>query len=164
MSGLVQHLMLARHERFAQHYLRTMDAVASYHAAGYKGNTETSHSNAYKLLKTRRIQALVKAAKEAAARKLAITAETVLRDLETLKLAAATNKRYAAAVRCCELQAKYLNLFPNQDRAPIDDLPANAETVEPVELQVRKLLFAVQVAIRGKANGHAQPAPPATKH
>lgn len=153
-----------RWQAFATAWLSNdFNATAAYVAAGYKNRNPDVHGP--RLLAHPEVQKLISATMRASARKLNLTADKLLNDLEVLKVGAAKAGQFSAAIKATELQARFINAFPNQYRSSfLDDVPppdpdANSAEATPIEDVARGLAFLLARAVRAKG---AKP-PEATK-
>lgn len=112
---------------FIEHYLKTGNATESYLAAGFNGSS--APTNALKMLKKKGIQDFLKAVKEKAvskvAKRLEITVDKVLDDLEsarTIALQSLPTPQCAAAIKASELQGKHIGMF-RDDYADREQMP-----------------------------------------
>ena len=95
--------------------------------AGYKGNDAALARIAYE---NRRKPKVIDRLEELEAKALSgadVTIEKVLKDLEIQRAQALEGGQYAAAVRCSELQGKYLKMFTERIE--------HVQTIEDVETQ-----------------------------
>ena len=109
---------------FIDDYLKHGDATHAYHEAGFNGNNPGP--NGYKMLHKGAIQRFLKAAEHKAitkvARKLEITREKVLDDIEEARQGAITFKQFAAAIKASELHGRDIGMF-NDDRRREEESP-----------------------------------------
>ena len=127
-KGQKRHREMTETDRiFVREYLKHGNATAAYHAAGFNGNNPAA--NASKMLHKRAIQRVLKAGEQKAvtvvARKLEITVDKVLQDLEEARLTALgsmPSPQCAAAIKASELQGKHIGMF-RDDFADRDQMP-----------------------------------------
>jgi len=112
------------------------NATESARRAQYKGSDTTLTSVGAENLRKPYIRKEIDKLEAEALRNADVTIEKVLKDLETQRLEALASKQYAAAVRCSELQGKYLKMFT--DRVEHVQTIEDVETVELVRL-LRKI-------------------------
>ena len=113
--------------KFIAAYLETGSAEKAYHAAGFNGSS--APTNALKMLKKANIQEFLGAVKDRAitkvAKKLEITVDKVIEDLETARitaLGAMPAPQCAAAIKASELQGKHIGMF-RDDYADREQMP-----------------------------------------
>lgn len=87
------------------------NGTESARRAGYKGNDVTLAQVAAENLKKPHIAAEIAKLQKEALKAADITIEKVLTDLENSRKLSLTEGQYASAVRCSELQGKYLKMF-----------------------------------------------------
>ena len=101
--------LTAKQERFVQEYLIDQNATAAAIRAGYA--EKSAKYSGYELLKNAKVKAAVRAGQARLAKKLDLTAEKVLADIERIANKAERAKRYGDAIRGKELLGKHLKLF-----------------------------------------------------
>lgn len=113
--------------KFIETYLKTGNATEAYYSAGFNGRN--AGPNAYKMLNKANIQAFLAEAKKRAvkkvAKKLEITVDKVLEDLEEARITALNSHpspQCAAAIKASELQGKHIGMF-RDDFAERDQMP-----------------------------------------
>lgn len=102
-----------------------MNGTEAARRAGYKGNDGTLANTAAENLRKPYIRQEIDIRLDAALSGANITVEKVLRDLEITYVKALTDGHYTAAVRCLELQGKYLKMFTDKIEhveQPIDEM------------------------------------------
>ena len=82
--------------------------------AGYAGSSNTLAAVARENLRKPHIRKEVDTRISAATAGAELTIEKVLRDLESTYVRASRDGKYSAAIRCLELQGKYLGMFSRQ--------------------------------------------------
>lgn len=109
---------------FVDVYLRTGNATMAYRAAGYNGNNPGP--NGHKMLKKKAIakfladtnmKAVAKVAK-----KMEITVDKVLEDLEVARVGALGALQYAPAIKASELHGRHIGMF-REDYADREQAP-----------------------------------------
>ena len=92
--------------------------------AGYNGSDATLAVVAAENIRKPRIRAEIDRRMDLALSAAGITIEKVLGDLEVIRVSAMAARKYSAAVRCCELQGKYLRMWNGKKELDhsIDDL------------------------------------------
>ena len=101
--------LTAKQERFIAEYLIDQNATAAAIRAGYaEKNAKHTGSD---LLKHPKVRAGIRAGQVRLAKKLELTAEKVLADIERIANKAERAKRYGDAIRGKELLGKHLKLF-----------------------------------------------------
>ena len=98
-----------KQERFCQEYVIDLNGAAAAIRAGYSENT--ARSIASELLTKPNIKRRVAELKTELAKRLDMTADTVIFDLEILSEQAAEAGQYGPAIRAKELQGKHINMF-----------------------------------------------------
>ena len=101
--------LTAKEERFIAEYLSDANAARSALAAGYSPKTATrigSH-----LLARPRVKAAIKALQTKLLKKLDLTAEKVLADIERIANKAERSRQFNAAIRGKQLLGQHLKLF-----------------------------------------------------
>ena len=91
-----------------------MNGTEAARRAGYKGSNGTLRAVAHENLTKPHIRNEIDARTNAALSSTNITVEKVLRDLELTYIEASAGGHYGAAVRCLELQGKYLKMFSDK--------------------------------------------------
>jgi len=97
-----------KQERFVAEYLIDLNATAAYQRAGYAGRGHSAEVCAHLLLKKPHVQAAVAEANAKRLKRVALTADDVLKRLEDLADGA---ERDADKLRALELIGKHLKLF-----------------------------------------------------
>lgn len=146
-----------RHERFVAEYLVDLSVTQAYVRAGYKA--KNADVTAYRLFARPEIQAAIRAALGKVLAEVQITPGKILRDLEETRMRALGDGSYSAAVRASELQARYVNAFPDDYGVPLAP-DAGTETTTPASLAdlARGLAFVLSAARREQSKP-AQPVP-----
>ncbi len=109
-----------------------MNGTEAARRAGYKGKNGTLRTVASENLTKPNIRKEITKQIDAALSRADVTVEKILQDLELLMAKAMADGRYAAAVRCVELQGKYLGMFT--DRVKHDQTLDEVSTGELVQL------------------------------
>jgi len=91
-----------------------MNGTEAARRAGYKGTDNTLASVAVENLRKPAIREKVDATIAEAAEGASITVEKVLKNLEITRAKAFECGKYSVAVRCLELQGKYLKMFTDR--------------------------------------------------
>lgn len=101
------------------------NGTESARKAGYKGNDATLAQVAAENLRKPQIVEEIERLEKQALKGSEITVEKVLRDLEDQRREALSAGQYAPAVRCSELQGKYLKMFTERIEhvQTIEDVP-----------------------------------------
>lgn len=87
------------------------NATEAARRAGYRGNDVTLTRVGSENIRKPLIAAEIAKLEKQALKNADVTIEKVLRDLEDQRTKALDDKQYAPAVRCSELQGKYLKMF-----------------------------------------------------
>lgn len=159
---------LLRWQAFATAWIKDgrFNATQAYLEAGYKSGNPDAHGP--RLLAHPEVQKLIRGAMQQSARKLNLTADKLLQDLEVLKVGAAKADQFSAAIKACELQARYLNIFPQQygslETDPLPGADPDANSADPTSIQdvARGLAFVLAQALRAP-KAEPKPAAPAAK-
>ena len=106
-----------RQERFCREFLVDMNGTKASVRAGY--SEKTAYSQASRLLKNAKVAARIAELQAETAKRLDVTVDSVMADLEGLCASAVAAKQFGPAVRAKELQGKQLGLF--RDRLSVDD-------------------------------------------
>ena len=101
--------MTDKQAAFVREYLIDSNGTQAAIRAGYKENS--ANEQAARLLTKDSIRQAVEAGLKKKTKKCELTAEKVLKDLESLKKGAKKAKQFAAAIRASELQGKHLQMF-----------------------------------------------------
>ena len=119
--------LTASDRKFIDAYLITGNASEAYLAAGFNGNNVGA--NGYKMLNKASIQRFLAKVEDKAitkvAKKLEITVDKVIEDLETARitaLGAMPAPQCAAAIKASELQGKHIGMF-RDDYADREQMP-----------------------------------------
>ena len=88
-----------------------MNGTEAARRAGYSGSDATLRSIASENLTKPNIQVSIEARIRESASDTKITIDKVLLDLETTRIQALCQNKFGIAVRCSELQGKYLGMF-----------------------------------------------------
>lgn len=99
-----------RRERFCQEYVVDLNATQAATRAGYSRKTAKQQGSV--LLTNPEVQARVAELQNEIGKRLRITQEGVVADLQALKLAAADAGNYGPAVKAAELQGKHIGMWP----------------------------------------------------
>jgi phage terminase small subunit len=104
----------ARQEAFVREYLVDLNAGKAAVRAGY--SERTSRAIGYELLQNPLIAACIAEAQAERAKRVEITADTVLQDIEAIKRDAMTAEKtgmrnHAAALKAAELQGRHLGMW-----------------------------------------------------
>ena len=113
-----------------------MNGTEAARRAGYKGKDATLRSVASENLTKPNIRKEITKQIDAALLGADVTVEKVLQDLQVIMAKARADGRYSAAVRCVELQGKYLKMFT--DKVEHDQTIDKVSTGELVQL-IREL-------------------------
>lgn len=111
------HRLTRKQETFIAHYVSaavSMNGTEAARRAGYKGNAATLANVAAENLRKPYISEEIDRRMAIALSATGVTVEKVLRDIEGIMTRAMEKKQYASAVRCVELQGKYLGMFSNR--------------------------------------------------
>ena len=106
-----------RRERFCREYLVDLNGSKASIRAGYAAGS--AHVTASRLLRNPKVAARISELQAETAKRLEVTVDSVMADLETLCQGAVETKQFGPAVRAKELQGKQLGLF--RDRLSVDD-------------------------------------------
>lgn len=98
-----------KEERFIAEYLVDGNGTRAAIAAGYSAHNAKSQAN--QLLRRPRVAAEIKRRQRVLAKKLELTAEKVLGDIERIANKAERAKKYGDAIKGKELLGKHLKLF-----------------------------------------------------
>jgi phage terminase small subunit len=98
-----------KQQRFVAEYLKDLNATQAAIRAGYSKHTAQEQGS--RLLSNAMVAAAVAKGQNKIAGKLEITAEKVLKDLETMRKAALKAKQFAPAIRAAELHGKHIGMF-----------------------------------------------------
>ena len=109
-----------------------MNGTEAARRAGYKGKNGTLRAVASENLTKPNIRKEITKQVDAALAGADVTVKQVLQDLQLIMAKAMADGRYAAAVRCVELQGKYLNMFT--DKVEHDQKLDEVSTPELVQL------------------------------
>ena len=101
-----------RQEQFCREYVTDLNATRAYKAV-YKNvkSDDAARSAAARTLSKVYIRNFVEALKAKTGKKLEITAEKVLRDIEEARLLALSMNKTGDAIKASELQGKYLGMW-----------------------------------------------------
>lgn len=126
-----------------------MNGTEAARRAGYAGNDATLSSMAKENLRKPHIRAEIDERLNSALSETNITVEKILGNLESTRIQAMVEGRYGAAVRCSELQGKYLKMFTEKVEhvQTIDEI----STKELVDL-LNELIRSGHVDIRALLN------------
>lgn len=91
-----------------------MNGTEAARRAGYKGNENTLSTVAAENLRKPKIRKEIDRRMASMTSKVQVTIEKVLVDLEITRVRALTDGNYSAAVKCSELQGKYLKMFSDR--------------------------------------------------
>lgn len=94
--------------------LVNMNGTEAARRAGYKGNDRTLSTVAQENLGKPMIRQEIDNRLRAAAAGAEVTVEWVLKELQATYERATDDRKYSAAVRCLELQGKYLKMFSDR--------------------------------------------------
>jgi len=94
---------------FVQEYLIDLNATQAAIRAGYSKKTAYSIGN--ENLSKPDIAQAIQAAKEKRSERTGITADTVMANIEELRIKAEESKQLSVAAKCLELQGKHLSMF-----------------------------------------------------
>ena len=114
---LLAHRLTKKQEMFARWYVSSevnMNGTEAARRAGYKGSDNTLASVATENLRKPAIRKEIDRRLNVAAAGAAVTVERVLRQLQATFAMAFDAGKYSPAVRCLELQGKYLKMFSDQ--------------------------------------------------
>ena len=106
-----------KQNRFCKEYVTDHNGKQAAIRAKY--SAKTAESQASRLLSNAKVQVEVARLEKKVAAKLEITAEKVLRDLETDKLLAREAGQHSASIRATELQGKHLKMFVDRVEARV---------------------------------------------
>ena len=115
-----------------------MNGTVAARRAGYKGNDNTLASVAAENLRKPAIRQEIDRRMALLTSNAQITVEKVLRDLEVTRVKALLDRNYSAAVKCLELQGKYLKMF--------SDRIEHVQTIEDVSTE--KLIELIREVIK----------------
>ena len=101
-----------KQELFVKHYLITKNATESARLSGYKGNDVTLGQVGAENLKKPQIALAIQKEQEKTSKKLEITRESLLKDIQVVKDMALTEEQpqFQAYLKAIEMQAKMLGL------------------------------------------------------
>jgi hypothetical protein len=135
-------------QKFVDAILKGSSITKAYEKAGYKPHRQ----NASRAMANERVQSAIAAARAEAAKRTGHTVETLVRDLDEIRILAIQDQQYAAAAACVMGQGKLLGLMI--DRKEIDVLhrpaPISTATIELTEDQWREQ-FAAPKLIEAQA-------------
>ncbi|MER9936121.1 terminase small subunit [Mesorhizobium sp. M0088] len=109
-----------RHERFAQGLAKGLSGKAAYVEAGYRSTGNAAEVGATKLVRNGKIAARVAELQARQVRRLDVTVESIVAELEEARAAALAHKQLAAAVAASLGKAKLLGLIV--DRAEVEQV------------------------------------------
>ncbi|TIW37182.1 MAG: Terminase small subunit, partial [Mesorhizobium sp.] len=109
-----------RHERFAQGIAKGLSGKAAYVEAGYRSTGNAAEVGAAKLVRNGKIAARIAELQARQVRRLDVTVESIVAELEEARGAALAHKQLAAAVAASLGKAKLLGLIV--DRAEIESV------------------------------------------
>jgi phage terminase small subunit len=101
-----------KHERFCQEYAVDHKGGPAYVRAGYSKNG--ADQSAERLLRNAEVSARVKELDGAVAERLEITQESVLREIEATRIAAAAADQHSVALKAVALKGKHIGMWPNK--------------------------------------------------
>lgn len=109
-----------RHERFAQGLAKGLSGKAAYCEAGYRSTGNAAEVGAAKLVRNGKITARVAELQARQVRRLDVTVESIVAELEEARAAALDHNQMAAAVAASLGKAKLLGLIV--DRAEVESV------------------------------------------
>ncbi|MDX8483162.1 terminase small subunit [Mesorhizobium sp. VK24D] len=149
-----------RHERFAQGLAKGLSGKAAYVEAGYRSTGNAAEVGAAKLVRNDKIAARVAELQARQVRRLDVTVESIVAELEEARAAALDHKQLAAAVAASLGKAKLLGLIV--DRAEVESVirkpMREPGQVEQMSLEQWQEKFAPKLLDQQSGNGS-----PATK-
>ncbi len=98
-----------KQQRFCREFLVDLNGTKASVRAGY--SEKTAYSQASRLLKNVKVAARIAELQAETAKRLEVTVDSVMADLETLCQGAVETKQFGPAVRAKELQGKRLGMF-----------------------------------------------------
>ncbi len=101
--------MTPRQQRFIAEYVKDLNATQAYMRAGYSPGGAAQAAE--KLLRNAEICLAIAKLQKAIGDRLEITAEKVLRDLESTRTSAIASEEWGPAIRASELQGKHIGMF-----------------------------------------------------
>ena len=122
------------------------NATEAARQAGYKGNDNTLRSVGTENLSKPAIREEIDRRMEFLMSNAKITVEKILRDLEITRVSALLDRNYSAAVKCSELQGKYLKMF--SDRIEHVQTLEDLSTEKLIEL-IREIIDAGNIDLLG---------------
>lgn len=102
----------ARRERFCQELLIDENATQAYIRAGY--SEKGAKVSASRLLADANVAARVAELRAGLGERLEITQESVLREIDETRKAAATDGQHAVALKASELKGKHIGMWPQK--------------------------------------------------
>jgi len=106
--------MTAKQRLFAEWYCSAavnMNGTEAARRAGYKGNDNTLASVAAENMRKHAIRNEIDLRLEVATEGAAVTIKEILVQLQVIYARAVESRKYSAAIRCLELQGKYLGMW-----------------------------------------------------
>lgn len=94
---------------FVQEYLIDLNATQAAIRAGYSEKTAYSIGN--ENMKKPEIAQSIQAAIDEQSKRTGLTADTVINNIEALRIKAEENNQLSVAAKCLELQGKHLSMF-----------------------------------------------------
>ncbi|WP_348628859.1 terminase small subunit [Mesorhizobium sp. M1E.F.Ca.ET.063.01.1.1] len=144
-----------RHERFAQGLAKGLSGKAAYVEAGYRSTGNAAEVGAAKLVRNGKIEARIAELQARQVRRLDVTVESIVAELEEARGAALAHKQLAAAVAASLGKAKLLGLIV--DRAEVESVirkpmrePGQVEQMSLEEWQQR---FTPKVLVPQRGDG-----------
>ena len=116
-ATLMRMALTAKQRAFVSWYCSAevnMNGTEAARRAGYKGSNPTLRAVAHENLTKPHIQKEIQSRTRVALSNTNVTVEKVLRDLELTYVEAMNAGCYSPAVRCLELQGKYLKMFSDK--------------------------------------------------
>jgi MoaA/NifB/PqqE/SkfB family radical SAM enzyme len=123
-----------RHEAFVHNYLKCGDATKAFELAGYVRDS----ANAHRLLNRPQVQARIRELQDEIAAKVPITIESLIGELEEVRVAAGSKNQFAAAVRAVLGKAQLAGLLVERQKVEVTDTSAldKANTIEEISLLI----------------------------
>jgi phage terminase small subunit len=144
----------ARHERFCREYVIDLNATQAYIRAGYSVNG--AGQSAEKLLRNTEIIARIAELQAKVTQRLEITQESVLKEIEETRIAAAQADQHSVALKAAELKGRHIGMWPNK-------VEANVNVVENLNADEQRALRSALEAI-ARDKGEDAEGPPRTHH
>lgn len=101
----------ARHEAFAQAIVKGIPASVAYKSSGYKASSKAAEACSSRLLSDAKVAARVSELQSRAAKRAAVTVETIAAELEEARILAIAEKQTSAAVSASMGKAKLFGLI-----------------------------------------------------